>query len=181
MITVLEYLVIAAAIGAVVFFIAVFVFGRGEQMAPLDPRTSPAQLPETGVTADDVRSVKFSLALRGYRMSDVDWTLERVSGELEELRRENAALRVVAGPSAASDYRADLVKSASSAGLGDGRQRSETTSAMASDGREGAVEPPSGGADGHGQAAGPSTLPEGSPAVPAPVRLPTRHQEPDQP
>ncbi len=91
--TVLFYLVIAAVIGLVVFFLAVLVFGRGEQMAPLDPRTSPAELPEVDITSEDVRKIRFALALRGYRMSDVDWTLERLGDQLDELRREIARLR----------------------------------------------------------------------------------------
>lgn len=93
MTTLLLYLVIAALVGLVLFFLAVFVFGRGEQMAPLDPRTSPAELPDGDVTAQDVRGIRFALALRGYRMSDVDWTLERVSEQLDQLHRENAQLR----------------------------------------------------------------------------------------
>lgn len=92
MITVLEYLVIAAVIGLVVFLIAVFVFGRGEQMAPLSPRTSPSELPEDAVGGDDVRRVRFGLALRGYRMSDVDWTLERLADELDRLHRRVSEL-----------------------------------------------------------------------------------------
>ncbi len=96
MITLLEYLVVAAVIGAIVFFLAVVVFGRGEQIAPLDPRTAPAELPESGISAADVRAVRFSMAVRGYRMSDVDWTLDRIGDELDELRRENAQLRVLA-------------------------------------------------------------------------------------
>jgi DivIVA domain-containing protein len=91
--TVLFYLVVAGLIGLVVFFLAVFVFGRGEQMAALDPRTSPAELPEDDITAEDVRRIRFALALRGYRMSDVDWTLERLGEQLDQLRRENAILR----------------------------------------------------------------------------------------
>lgn len=91
--TLLLYLVIAALVGLVLFFLAVFVFGRGEQMAPLDPRTSPAELPDSDITAQDVRGIRFALALRGYRMSDVDWTLERVSEQLDQLHRENAQLR----------------------------------------------------------------------------------------
>lgn len=91
--TVLFYLVIAAVIGLVVFFLAVFVFGRGEQMAPLDPRTSPAELPETDITSQDVRRIRFALAVRGYRMSDVDWTLERLGEQLDALRVENDTLR----------------------------------------------------------------------------------------
>jgi DivIVA domain-containing protein len=91
-VTVLEYLVIAAAIGLVVFVLAVFVFGRGEQMAPLSPRISPAELPDGAIAGEDVRRIRFSLALRGYRMSDVDWTLDRLSDELDRLHRRVADL-----------------------------------------------------------------------------------------
>jgi len=88
--TVLQYLVIAAVIGGVIFAIAVFVFGRGEQLAPLPPRTSPTELPDDGLTGQDVRSVRFAMALRGYRMSDVDWALERLATELDGLRAQLA-------------------------------------------------------------------------------------------
>lgn len=77
---------IAAVIAAVMFGIAVFVFGRGEQMAPLPARTSPSELPAENVRGDHVRQVRFGLALRGYRMSDVDWTLERLADEIDGLR-----------------------------------------------------------------------------------------------
>jgi len=90
--TVLQYLVIAAVIGLVMFALAVFVFGRGEQLAPLSPRTSPTELPEHGMTGADVSTVKFAMALRGYRMSDVDWALERMAGEIDRLRAEIATL-----------------------------------------------------------------------------------------
>jgi len=90
--TVLQYLVIAAVIGLVVFALTVFVFGRGEQLAPLSPRISPTELPERGMTGTDVRTVKFAMALRGYRMSDVDWALERMGGEIDRLRAEIAAI-----------------------------------------------------------------------------------------
>lgn len=87
-ITVLEYLVIAAAIGLVVFFVAALVFGRGEQMAPLPARTSPAELPDGAVAGADLRGVRFAVGVRGYRMSDVDWTLERAADELDRLRAQ---------------------------------------------------------------------------------------------
>src|SRR5699024_1830080 len=86
------YLVIAAVIGLVVFVIAAFVFGRGEQMAPLAPRTSPSELPDDAIGGDDVRRVRFGLALRGYRMSDVDWTLDRLADELDRLHRRISEL-----------------------------------------------------------------------------------------
>lgn len=86
--TVLEYLVIAIVIGAVVFGVAVVVFGRGEQMAALPARTSPSELPANGIRGNHVREVRFGLALRGYRMSDVDWTLERLADEIDLLRSQ---------------------------------------------------------------------------------------------
>ncbi|MDQ2847669.1 MAG: DivIVA domain-containing protein [Actinomycetota bacterium] len=92
MITVLEYLVIAAAVGLAVFFIAVFVFGRGEQMAALPARTSPAELPDAAIVGNDVRTVRFAVGVRGYRMGDVDWTLDRVAEELDRLRGEVSRL-----------------------------------------------------------------------------------------
>ncbi len=90
MTTVLQYLVIAAVIGGIVFAIAVFVFGRSEQMAALPARTSPTELPDNGMTGQDVRSVRFAMALRGYRMSEVDWALERMAAELDSLRAQLA-------------------------------------------------------------------------------------------
>lgn len=89
-VTVIEYLVIAAVIGAVVFALAALVFGRGEQMPALAARTSPAELPADGVTGADIHRVRFGLALRGYRMSDVDWTLDRLAAEIDSLRAQLA-------------------------------------------------------------------------------------------
>lgn len=88
MVTVLQYLVIAAAIGAVVFVLVALVFGRGEQLSPLPARTSPAELPESTVSGADVRALRFAVALRGYRMTDVDWSLEKIADELDRMRAE---------------------------------------------------------------------------------------------
>lgn len=92
MTTVLQYLIIAILIAAVLFVLAMLVFGRGEQLPPLAARTSPAQLPASDIVGEDVRKVRFSLAVRGYRMSDVDWTLERLAGELDRTRQRLAEL-----------------------------------------------------------------------------------------
>ncbi len=92
MTTVLQYLVIAAVIALVLFGLALLLFGRGEQMPPLAARTSPASLPSQGIQGDDVRLVKFSLAVRGYRMSDVDWTLDRLAEELDRTKIRLAEL-----------------------------------------------------------------------------------------
>jgi DivIVA domain-containing protein len=91
--TALIYLVVMMLVAAVVFLLASVVFGRGEELPALPPGASPTRLPSAGVTAEDVRNVRFQLVVRGYRMSEVDWVLRRLSGELEDLRAENAELR----------------------------------------------------------------------------------------
>jgi DivIVA domain-containing protein len=91
--TALIYLVVMILVAAVVFLLAAVVFGRGEELPALPPGASPTRLPSSGITADDLRAVRFQLVLRGYKMSEVDWVLRRVGGELEELRAEVAELR----------------------------------------------------------------------------------------
>ena len=107
MTTVLQYLVIAAVIGLVLFGIALLIFGRGEQMAALPARTSPAQLPTCDITGGDVRKVRFALAVRGYRMSDVDWTLDRLADELDRAREKLSAIEGTAAVDPKSDDEID--------------------------------------------------------------------------
>lgn len=92
MTTALIYLVVMVLVAAVVFLLASVVFGRGEELAALPPGASPTRLPESGITSEDLRAVRFQLVVRGYKMSEVDWVLERVSAELEELRARVAEL-----------------------------------------------------------------------------------------
>ncbi|WP_394613805.1 DivIVA domain-containing protein [Lentzea sp. JNUCC 0626] len=82
----LIYLIVMIAVAAVVFLLAALVFGRGEELAPLPPGASPTRLPSEGITADDVRGLKFQQAFRGYKMTEVDWALQRLSAEVETLR-----------------------------------------------------------------------------------------------
>ncbi len=90
--TVLIYLIVAAVVAAVVFLGAALVFGRGEELAALPPDATPTGLPEGPIAGDDLRAVRFSLVLRGYRMSEVDWTLQRAAAELDALRARVAEL-----------------------------------------------------------------------------------------
>lgn len=64
--------------------IAVVAAGRGAPLAEVyDDRpdaTVPAAVP---LGADDLRRVRFSLAFRGYRMSEVDALLDRLARERE--------------------------------------------------------------------------------------------------
>jgi DivIVA domain-containing protein len=86
--TVLVYLVVMVVVAAVVFLFASLVFGRGEEMAPLPPGATPTRLPAEGITGDDVRELRFSQAVRGYKMSEVDWVLRRLADEIDALRAQ---------------------------------------------------------------------------------------------
>lgn len=73
-------------VAAVVFLLAAVVFGRGEELAPLPPGSSPTRLPAGEVTGEDVRNVRYQLVLRGYKMSEVDWVMKRLGTQIDELR-----------------------------------------------------------------------------------------------
>ena len=88
----LIYLVVMVLVAAVIFLLASAVFGRGEELAPLPPGASPTRLPAGDVTGDDVRGLRFQQVLRGYKMSEVDWVLERLSTEVDRLRDRVAEL-----------------------------------------------------------------------------------------
>lgn len=77
---------IVLAMGA----IAMLAAGRGEPMAPAyDDRPDAVVPADRPLVAEDLRRVRFSLAFRGYRMSEVDALLERLSAELAERERGN--------------------------------------------------------------------------------------------
>jgi DivIVA domain-containing protein len=66
--------------------IALLAAGRGEPMKPAYDDRPDARVPlDRTITADDLRRVRFSLAFRGYRMSEVDALLARLAFE-QELR-----------------------------------------------------------------------------------------------
>jgi DivIVA domain-containing protein len=65
--------------------IAMVAAGRGAPMAPAYDDRPDANVPRDGeLGADDLRRVRFSLAFRGYRMSEVDALLARLAREMED-------------------------------------------------------------------------------------------------
>ena len=65
--------------------VAMVASGRGGSMAPAyDDRPDLALPDDRPLEARDLRTVRFPLALRGYRMSDVDVLLARLATELED-------------------------------------------------------------------------------------------------
>ena len=59
--------------------------GRGAPLAEVYDDRADVTVPAEGpVTADDLRRIRFSIALRGYRMSEVDALLDRIATEHEQ-------------------------------------------------------------------------------------------------
>lgn len=77
----------------VVLFVAAVLATRADPLLADAPRDRPdVVLPEGAVHAGDVAEVRFPLALRGYRMSDVDAVLDRLAAELAARDRRIAEL-----------------------------------------------------------------------------------------
>ncbi|HEY6934702.1 MAG TPA: DivIVA domain-containing protein [Marmoricola sp.] len=71
---------IVLAIGAAV----VVASGRGGSLAPEYDDRPDVSLPDgRPLTGDDLRGIRFSTVVRGYRASEVDALLERVALELD--------------------------------------------------------------------------------------------------
>lgn len=86
MTTLLLYLLIMAIVVSTLFVVVWFVFGRAEDLPGLEPGTTLTTLPREGITGEDVRALRFRLVVRGYRQAEVDWALEKLARELDELR-----------------------------------------------------------------------------------------------
>jgi DivIVA domain-containing protein len=72
----------AFVIVALMGVIAVVATGRGGSMAEVYDDRPDARVQADGpLTAGDLRRVRFSTALRGYRMSEVDALLDRLAAE----------------------------------------------------------------------------------------------------
>jgi DivIVA domain-containing protein len=72
--------IVVLALGAV----AVVAAGRGAPMEPAYDDAPDSLVPAEGpLTADDLRRVRFPIALRGYRMAEVDALLDRLAEERE--------------------------------------------------------------------------------------------------
>lgn len=80
------YVLGMTVIVAVVFALIWFVFGRGEELPPIEKGTTLTRLPREGVTGDDVRALVFAQTVRGYKAEEVDWALEKLAREIDDLR-----------------------------------------------------------------------------------------------
>ena len=87
--------VLGVLLVAVLLFVgASLLLGRGEVEPPADVGRSPLELPDDRpVTGDDLRDVRLSVSVRGYRMTEVDWLVDQLAEALDEKDLEIASLR----------------------------------------------------------------------------------------
>ena len=82
----------------VVLFAAAVVATRQDQvLAPAPPDRRDLDLPAGPLSAVDLQRVRFGMALRGYRMSEVDEVLDRLGQQLHGRDAEIARLRALTG------------------------------------------------------------------------------------
>lgn len=86
MVTIGLYVLGLIIVVAVIFAIVWFVFGRGEDLPPVQKGTTLTRLPLAGITGNDVRGLVFAQAVRGYKADEVDWALEKLAREIDDLR-----------------------------------------------------------------------------------------------
>ncbi len=92
----LGYIIALVVVGSLLFLAASFAFGRGEELAPVLPEGTPLELPDDRLAdGDDLRAVRLSVAVRGYRMDEVDWLLDTLARQVDTRDREIARLRSV--------------------------------------------------------------------------------------
>ena len=74
----------AALVVVVMGGIAVVASGRVGSMPPAYDDRPDVVLPDGPLGPEDLRRVRFPLALRGYRMAEVDALLDRLATQLEQ-------------------------------------------------------------------------------------------------
>jgi DivIVA domain-containing protein len=96
-------LLLLLVILAVIAGIAVVAAGKGEGLAPAEAERSPrGALPAGDVSRADVDGLRFTLALRGYRMDEVDDVLDRLLDELDHRDARIAELEQRTGTAGAT-------------------------------------------------------------------------------
>jgi DivIVA domain-containing protein len=90
----LVFVVGVLVVGGLLFLGASVLLGRGETQPPAELDRSPVELPDDRpVTGEDLRALRMSVAVRGYRMTEVDWLVDQLATALDERDRDLADLR----------------------------------------------------------------------------------------
>ena len=95
-------LVLLLVVLAVIGGIAVVATGRGAALPDVAPDRAPTgRLPAGELRRADVDGLRFTLALRGYRMDEVDDVLDRLVAEIE--RRDQRIRELESGYGSGGD------------------------------------------------------------------------------
>jgi DivIVA domain-containing protein len=92
------FVVEVIVIAALLVVVGVVAVGRGGVMSEATADRQPLSLPEGRLSSTDIVDVRFSLAFRGYRMSEVDAVLARLAAErADHIERADQAAHVAEG------------------------------------------------------------------------------------
>jgi DivIVA domain-containing protein len=83
-----ELFLLAVVAVAVLAGVAVAASGRGAMTEPV-PDSPSRGLPDGPLGPEDLDAVRFPMALRGYRMAEVDAVLDRLRDELARMRTDS--------------------------------------------------------------------------------------------
>ncbi len=86
------YVLFVVVAAAVLFAVVAVTFGRGDLMDEEPPVVAGPELGEQPLRADDLGNLRFSVAVRGYRMDQVDAVISRLGTELAQRDRHIAEL-----------------------------------------------------------------------------------------
>ena len=89
----MEWFIAVIAVAALGVAAMAAAGGMGQMSSEPVHDTYRQDLPERPLTAEDIRSLRFGVTLRGYAMAQVDDVLERLGQEIADRDAEIAALR----------------------------------------------------------------------------------------
>jgi len=93
------------AVAVVLFVAAAVAAGRGDRLAPAPPDGAEPVLPADRVAAANIEGLRFAVAVRGYRMDQVDAVLTRLAVELDRRDAELALLQPAQSEGAVADLK----------------------------------------------------------------------------
>jgi len=107
-------------LAGLLFGVAAVAVGHGSPLSETAPDRRSPVLPPDRVAPPDIDAVRFSMALRGYRMDEVDEVLDRLSTEISVRDAEISRLRAGAGSGPEASYQPQPEPSYTSAPPNDG-------------------------------------------------------------
>lgn len=99
----LVYVLVVGVVAGVIYVATALLAGRGEELEPMPPGATPTRLPARDLTGADLRELRFQQSFRGYRMSEVDWALDRLAAEVDALRARLAVHESLPPPAGEED------------------------------------------------------------------------------